>query len=62
MVEELKYPYCEQCKFLFNMGVEAKTVNDYHEGKLPLSKLPKTAQRWLKRYWKKKGYVKDVEK
>ena len=57
----LKYPDCEECQLLYKLGVENKLINDFHENNKTLSQLPKPAQKVLRRWRVRKGYVKPDE-
>ena len=57
----LKYPDCEECSFLWNMGVDDKQINDLHEDKITVAQLPKIAQKFLKKWREKKGYLPSNE-
>ena len=51
----LKYPSCEICQFLKEIGVEDEIINDYHEGKIDFTDLPDFAQEELIEFWRENG-------
>ena len=51
----LKYPNCEICKLLKEIGLDDKTINDYHESKIGIEDLPEYAQIELIDFWKERG-------
>lgn len=53
---ELKYPDCPECQVLDGIGVDRKLINAYHDDEIDVTRLPKMAQKILKRYRKRKGY------
>jgi len=57
----LKNPDCEECRFLWNMGVDDKQINDLHEDKITVAQLPKIAQKYLTKWRRKKGYLAESE-
>ena len=57
VIVKLKYPECEECKILYSINVENKQINELHEDKITIAQLPKLAQRYLKRWRTKKGYL-----
>ena len=56
MLTELKHPDCPECELLDNIGVDRKLINAYHDDEIDITRLPKVAQKVLKRYRKGKGY------
>jgi len=53
---ELKHPDCPECELLDSIGVDRKLINAYHDDEIDIKRLPKMAQKLLKRYRKRKGY------
>ena len=56
MLTELKHPDCRECQLLDNIGVDRKLINAYHDDEISITRLPKMAQKVLRRYRKKMGY------
>lgn len=59
LMPKLKYPDCEVCQLLNKIGVDPKLINDFHEDKISMSRLPKPARKLLKAYYKRKGWNKN---
>jgi len=57
----LKYPDCEECKLLYNIGVDDNLINKFHEDKATISQLPKPAQKVLRKWRERKGYTKKED-
>ena len=57
MIVELKHPDCPECQLLDNIGVDRALINAYHEDEIDITRLPKLAQKVLKEYRKRKGYL-----
>ena len=56
MLTELKHSDCAECQLLDNIGVDRKLINAYHEDEIDITRLPKMAQKVLRRYRERKGY------
>jgi len=56
----LRHPDCPECKLLDTIGVPRNIINDYHEDKIDITRLPKMAQKILRGYRKRMGYGSDV--
>ena len=54
---KLKHPDCPECQLLDRMGVDRKLTNAYHEDEIDITRLPKMAQKVLKGYRKRMGYL-----
>lgn len=57
----LKYPDCEECRLLYNIGVDDNLINKFHEDKATANQLPKLAQKTLRKWREKKGYAQTEE-
>jgi len=53
---KLKYPDCPECQLLDKLLVDRELINAYHDDEIDITQLPKIAQKFLKRYRKKRGY------
>ena len=53
---ELKHPDCPECQLLDGTGVDRNLINAYHEDEIDITRLPKMAQKILRRYRERKGY------
>ena len=56
MLRELKHPDCPECQLLDNIGVDRKLINAYHDNEIDITRLPKIAQKILRRYRERRGY------
>ena len=54
---KLKYPDCPECQLLDGTGVDRTLINAYHEDEIDITRLPKMAQKVLKGYRKRMGYL-----
>ena len=59
--QKLRYPDCEECKFLYSLGVDNKQINALHEDKITVAQLPRIAQKCLNKWRERKGYLPSNE-
>ena len=53
---KLKHPDCPECQLLDGTGVDRTLINAYHEDEIDMTRLPKMAQKILRRYRERKCY------
>jgi len=54
--KELKHPDCPECQLLDKLLIDRELINAYHDDEIPITQLPKLAQKFLKSYRKRRGY------
>jgi len=59
VTQNLENPDCPECQLLDSIGVPRSIINDYHKDKIDITRLPKMAQKILKRYRKRMGYLRN---
>jgi len=54
--EKLNHPDCLECRLLDEVGVDRNLINAYHDDKIDIARLPKLAQKILRRYRDRNSY------